>query len=136
MSDSPVRGSSILVLEDDRQLAGAVHDALKERGFSPTIVPSVEEGLAILKSNTHVDVIWLDHYLLGTGSGVDFVAHVKNDPETKEIPIFVVSNTASSENVNSYIRLGVNNYYTKADYNIMQIIDDIAYTLHNPSTTN
>ena len=119
----------ILILEDERQLAKAVREAFTGRGFDPVIVSTVEDGLKELKNLKHVDVIWLDHYLLGTGNGLDFVVELKNHPEWREIPIFVVSNTASSTNIRSYIQLGVSNYYTKADYDIHQIITDIEYAL-------
>lgn len=123
----------ILILEDERQLAKAVREAFTERGFEPVIVSTVEDGLKELKNLKHVDVIWLDHYLLGTGNGLDFVVELKNHPEWREIPIFVVSNTASSTNIRSYIQLGVSNYYTKADYDIHQIINDIEYALSQNS---
>jgi CheY-like chemotaxis protein len=120
---------TILVLEDERQLAKAVHEAFAERGFEPIIVSTVEDGIRQLENLQHVDVIWLDHYLLGTGNGLDFVVQLKNHAQWQKIPIFVVSNTASSGNIRSYIQLGVNNYYTKADYDINQIINDIEYAL-------
>lgn len=120
---------TILVLEDERQLAKAVHEAFTERGFETIIVSTVNDGIRQLENLGHVDVIWLDHYLLGTGNGLDFVVQLKNHTEWQKIPIFVVSNTASSGNIRSYIQLGVNNYYTKADYDINQIITDIEYTL-------
>ena len=120
---------TVLVLEDERQLAMVVHDALTKRKFHPIVAQTISDGLLQLENLGTVDVIWLDHYLLGTGNGIDFVVKVKNHPEWRNIPIFVVSNTASVGNIRSYIQLGVNNYYTKADYNIMQIIDDIVYTL-------
>ncbi len=123
----------ILILEDERQLAKAVREAFTGRGFEPVIVSNVEDGLKELKNQKHVDVIWLDHYLLGTGNGLDFVVELKNRPEWREIPIFVVSNTASSTNIRSYIQLGVSNYYTKADYDIHQIINDIEYALSQNS---
>ena len=118
---------TILVLEDERQLARAVREAFTERGFNPIIVSTVEDGLKELRNLGHVDVIWLDHYLLGSGNGLDFVVELKNNPEWRTIPIFVVSNTASTNNIRSYIQLGVTNYYTKADYDINQIINDIEY---------
>lgn len=121
---------TILVLEDERQLSRAVHEAFTDRGFEPVIVSNVEEGLKQLENLRHVDVIWLDHYLLGTGNGLDFVVQLKNHPQWQKIPIFVVSNTASSDNIRSYIQLGVSNYYTKADYDINQIINEIEYTLN------
>lgn len=123
-----IKKRTILVLEDERQLAHAVREAFTERGFTPIIVSSVEDGLRELKNLGRVDVIWLDHYLLGSGSGLDFVIELKNKPEWREIPIFVVSNTASTNNIRSYIQLGVSNYYTKADYDINQIINDIQYS--------
>ncbi len=119
----------ILVLEDERQLAKAVREAFTERGFETIVVSTVEDGIRELKNMAHVDVIWLDHYLLGTQNGLDFVVQLKSNPDWQSIPIFVVSNTASSTNIRSYIQLGVSNYYTKADYDINQIINDIEYSL-------
>ncbi len=120
---------SILILEDERQLAKAVREAFSERNFEPTVVATVADGIKELENRKNVDVIWLDHYLLGAGNGLDFVVQVKNNPAWKSIPIFVVSNTASTTNIRSYIQLGVSNYYTKADYDIHQIINDIEYAL-------
>lgn len=119
----------ILVLEDERQLAKAVREAFGERGFEPIVVSTVDDGIKQLENLGKVDVIWLDHYLLGSGNGLDFVVQVKNHPEWKNIPIFVVSNTASTTNVRSYLQLGVSNYYTKSDFDINQIVNDIEYAL-------
>jgi DNA-binding response OmpR family regulator len=120
---------TILILEDDPQLAGAVRDALITRNLAPILVTTVEDGVNILKSGQKIDAIWLDHYLLGTGNGVDFVVEVKNHPEWRTIPIFVVSNTASAPNIRSYLELGIENFYTKADHDIMQIIGDVEAAL-------
>ena len=128
-----VKRPKILVLEDERQLAKAVRDAFTERGFETIVVSTAEDGIKELKNLSKVDVIWLDHYLLGTQNGLDFVVQLKGNPEWQAIPIFVVSNTASSTNIRSYIQLGVSNYYTKADYDINQIINDIEYSLKEQS---
>ncbi len=123
---------TILVLEDERTLAKAVRDALANRGFEVALVNNVQDGLQQMKNLGGVDAIWLDHYLLGSGNGLDFVVEVKGKEEWKSIPIFVVSNTASTTNIRSYIQLGVHNYYTKADYDINQIISDVEYALSHP----
>src|SRR3989338_1178461 len=120
---------TILVLEDDRQLVSAVREALGEHGFEPIMVSTVEDGIKELEKWKHIDVIWLDHYLLGSGNGLDFVVQMKNHPEWKNIPIFVVSNTASAPNIRSYLELGISNFYTKADHDITQIIGDIERSL-------
>ena len=124
---------TVLVLEDERTLAKAVRDALTARGFDVYLVNNVQDGLEHMKNLKQVDAIWLDHYLLGSGNGVDFVVELKNNKVWREIPIFVVSNTASTTNIRSYIQLGVHNYYTKADYDINQIISDMEYALSHPA---
>ncbi|OGZ07871.1 MAG: hypothetical protein A3C93_04225 [Candidatus Lloydbacteria bacterium RIFCSPHIGHO2_02_FULL_54_17] len=120
---------TVLILEDERQLAKAVREAFTQRGFNPIVVATAEEGIRELENQPHIDVVWLDHYLLGAASGLDFVVQMRGRPEWKSIPIFVVSNTASTTNIHSYLELGVSNYYTKADYDINQIINDIGYVL-------
>jgi DNA-binding response OmpR family regulator len=133
MPEKPKNKKIIMVLEDERQLAKAIRDAFVERGFETIMVASVDDGLKELANIGHVDVIWLDHYLLGTGNGLDFVVEIKNNTAWKDIPIFVVSNDASSTNVRAYLQLGVDNYYTKADYDIGQIISDIEYAMSKRS---
>jgi len=122
---------TILVLEDERQLAKAVRESLSSNGFNVIVVDSVEDGLFQLEHAEKIDAIWLDHYLLGSADGLDFVVQIKNNEKWKTIPIFVVSNTASEANVRSYIQLGIENYYTKADYDVGQIVNDITYAIEH-----
>jgi len=120
---------TILLFEDDHVLLTAIEHQLLMRGFNVLAVRTVEEGLSHLEGSTPIDAVWLDHYLLGKQNGLDLVVRLKEGEGTKNIPIFVVSNSAGSEHMASYLRLGVSQYYTKADYDLSQIIDDIVYTL-------
>ena len=70
-------------------------------------------------------MVWLDHYLLGKENGLDFVIKLKNTEEWKRIPIFVVSNTATSDKIESYLKLGVHRYYTKSDLKLDSILKEI-----------
>lgn len=115
---------TILVVEDENSLAFAIAKKLEIEGFETLIARSAEDALGALK-DTQVDAIWLDHYLLGKMHGLDLVVKLKNDDEWKKIPIFVVSNTASADKVEAYIKLGIDKYYTKSDFRLDQIIDDI-----------
>lgn len=125
-----IKKRTILVLEDERQLARTIREAFIMRKFDVIVVATVEDGIRQLENMKHVDVIWLDHYLLGAASGLDFVIQIKSNPEWQTIPVFVVSNSSSTENIRSYIQLGAVNYYTKSDYDINQIIDDIEFALN------
>jgi CheY-like chemotaxis protein len=129
MEESSEIKKTVLVVEDEKQLANAVRDALTTHNFNVIVVNSADAAIEQLKNLKKVDAIWLDHYLMGAANGLDFVIQIKSHPVWSTIPVFIVSNTASQQNVHSYIRLGVTNYYTKADYDIGQIINDLKYTL-------
>lgn len=116
---------TVLVVEDERPLQEVIRRKLELSGFTVLVARRIEEATAHLQGTERVAVIWLDHYLLGKENGLDFVARVKNHPEWQSIPIFVVSNTASPDKVQSYLTLGVNQFYTKSDFRLDQIIEEI-----------
>lgn len=120
---------TILVIEDEQPLIDIVSAKIKTCGCDVLSARSVKQALGYLKDQAKIDVIWLDHYLLGKENGLDFVEKVKNNEEWKKIPIFVVSNTASPDKVKTYLELGIKKYYTKADYRLDDILKDIKKAL-------
>ncbi|HEX8947183.1 MAG TPA: response regulator [Candidatus Paceibacterota bacterium] len=125
---------TVLVVEDEQPLADAIRLKLEHSGFAVAVARTVEQALHYLEDLVKVDAIWLDHYLLGKENGLDFVMMVKGEKaEWRHIPIFVVSNTASIDKVHSYLQLGVQKYYVKANYRIDEIVKDITEALATPS---
>ncbi len=121
---------TVLVVEDERPLADAIALKLKKNDFEVVTARSVEQALDYLKGEVVIDAIWLDHYLLGKENGLDLVMKLKaSDGRWKDIPVFVVSNTASPEKVQSYIRFGVNKYFVKAENRLDDIIAEIRKSL-------
>jgi two-component system, OmpR family, phosphate regulon response regulator PhoB len=117
---------TILVVEDEKPLMDAVKKKLDLGGFDVVTARSVDQALSYLKDLEQVDLVWLDHYLIGKENGLDLVAKMKSDgSKWKKIPIFVVSNTATPDKVQSYLHLGIDKYFTKADYRLDDIIKDI-----------
>jgi len=116
---------NILIVEDEKPLADAVRLKLEDAGFSVVTARSVEQALSYL-GELAIDAVWLDHYLLGKENGLDFVAKIKQEGSVWEsIPIFVVSNTASEQHVQSYLRLGAKQYYVKAEHSLSEIVEEI-----------
>lgn len=115
-----------LVIEDERPLLEAIKKKLQLAGAEVVSARSVDQALTYLQDLGRVDVVWLDHYLLGKENGLDFVTKVKSaNSQWKSIPIFVVSNTASPDKIQSYLKFGVNRYYAKSNYRLDTIISDI-----------
>ena len=143
---------TILVIEDERPLLEIVNEKLLDNGFGVITARSVDQvfnamldknGLGIIAAQTikqaldHlenlelVDAIWLDHNLLGKENGIDFVKKFKaNGGRWSKIPIFVISNTESSDTIKSYVDLGISKYYVKSNHKLDSIIKDINSTLN------
>jgi CheY-like chemotaxis protein len=119
-------GKTILVIEDEEPLLIAIKAKLEKCGFSVVTARSVEQATGYLEDVKPISAVWLDHYLLGLEDGLDFVTQCKAEGSRyRETPIFVVSNTASPEKVQSYLKLGVTKYYAKAEKRLDEIISEI-----------
>lgn len=121
-----LRAKTILVIEDERPLVKIIEAKLEKVGFDVITARTIDQGLDYLKDIDHVDAVWLDHYLPGEKTGLDFVARLKT-PCNKwaKLPIFIVSNTASDSNVRSYLRLGVTKYCVKTEHRLDEIANDV-----------
>ena len=125
---------TILVVEDERPLLGAICAKLEKSNFDVLTARSVEQALNHLQDVPHIDAIWLDHYLLGKEDGLDFIAKCKaKGGICTQIPIFVVSNTATSDKVKTYLQLGASKYFVKADKRLDEIVSEIQDFLAKPS---
>lgn len=128
---------TILVLEDERPLLDAIKIKMENSGLDVVTARTVNQGLNYLDELSKVDAIWLDHYLLGKETGLNFVAKLKeSNSKWRYIPVFVVSNSASDDKVNAYIGFGVNRFYTKTNYRLDQIVSEIVEFLKNSEHSN
>jgi DNA-binding response OmpR family regulator len=127
MNTTKQRKSIILVVEDEMPLLRAVQAKLERSDFDVVTARTVEQALEYLDDeDVQIDAVWLDHYLLGKQSGIELVAKCKEEgSRSANIPIFLISNTASRDKVQTYLKLGVNNYYVKAQVRLDAIISDI-----------
>lgn len=117
----------VLVVEDELPLLGAIKLKLEKNNFDVVTARTVDQAKQYTKDLEHVDVIWLDHYLLGKENGLDFVVWCKEESNVKckLIPIFIVSNTATNDKVLTYLNLGVSKYFVKSNHKLDEIIKEI-----------
>lgn len=151
MATHTKKRNTVLIIEDERPLLEVIKTKLEmkglevmtsrsvERAFSLEIeknagkyisMSSVEFALKHIEDLEKVGAIWLDHNLLGSENGLDFVKKFKaNGGHWKDIPIFVVSNTSDPKLVKEYALLDVPNYYVKAEHTLEHIVEDIQAVL-------
>jgi len=117
----------ILVLEDEKPLLEAIRINLEKSNFKVIKARTVEKAKECINELDQLDLIWLDHYLLGKENGLDFIAWCKEGENAKcnNVPIFVVSNTISDEKFSTYMSLGAKKYFIKSNFKLEEIIKEI-----------
>jgi two-component system chemotaxis response regulator CheY len=120
---------TVLVVEDEMMLLKAIEMKLLKAGKKVVLCTSAEEALEALKNSTELpDIIWLDYYLKDM-NGLQFMSELKMNPKWAEIPVMVVSNSATEEKVSRMLALGAKKYVLKAESRLEDLVlmlDDIA----------
>ena len=113
---------TILIIEDDINFLASLQAKLSVEGFLVSIAKNGEEGLR--KLNNEINLIILDIILPDT-SGFEVMQKIKADPETKDIPVVIVSNLSDQASKDKGIKLDVKDYIVKPEYRIDEIIEKI-----------
>lgn len=119
--------SRILIVEDDKFLRDLIVQKLKKEGFDVLQAIDGEEGTKVVKENT-VGLMLLDLILPGI-DGFEVLKRVKEDPQTKDVPVIILSNLGQKEDVERGLRLGAQDYLIKAHFTPSEIIDKVKSVL-------
>ncbi|MDH5395354.1 MAG: response regulator, partial [Gammaproteobacteria bacterium] len=83
--------SCILIVEDDADIAALLRRMLAEAGFNADIARDAAEARAALKANKCLySMITLD-LMLPDMDGLSFINELRSKPETKDMPVVVIS---------------------------------------------
>lgn len=118
----------ILVVEDEQSLRDAINLKLKSLGMETVSFESGQQAIDYLKTISPVDqlpdLIWLDFYLKDL-NGLEFMKELKNYNNLVNIPVIVVSNSASQQKVQDMLDMGAKKYILKAENKLDDIVDSI-----------
>ncbi len=82
-------GWRVLAIDDDKIFQRMIQIILQKGQNEVYVKSSVEEGFDFLKHN-QVDVVTCDLNLPGL-SGIDFLKMVQRDPETRTMPVIIIT---------------------------------------------
>jgi two-component system OmpR family response regulator len=99
----------ILMIEDEPRVADFVRRGLRPEGWHVEIVPSAEDGLAMLRANRY-DVVLLDVMLPGM-SGEEMCRHLRT--ARNDVAILMLSALGSTEDRVRGLRTGADDYLAK-----------------------
>jgi DNA-binding response OmpR family regulator len=117
----------ILFIEDESALQKTFGDILTKEGHEMISALDGEEGLRLAKSKKP-DLILLD-LVLPKVHGFEVLEELKSDAETKDIPIIVLTNLESMEDVDKAIELGAKTYLVKAQYKLEEVLEKVKKAL-------
>ena len=119
--------SKILFIEDEISLQTTLGGALKEVGFE---IENAYDGEAGLKAaqTSKPDLILLD-LILPKMDGFQVLKDLKSGSETKDIPVIVLTNLESADDVGKVIALGATTYLVKSNYELGDIVTKIKEVL-------
>lgn len=118
-----MEGKHILYVEDDKFLYTVMEKVLEEKGFKVTLAKDGEEAINILNSLTP-DLMILD-ILLPKLDGFSVLEKMREDPSKKAIPVIVLSNLGTKEDIEKAKAFGVYKYFVKAYTVPKQIVGEV-----------
>lgn len=111
---------TLLLVEDNLHIQRIFRDKLQREGFRVT---TADDGVAGLEraADIHPDVILLD-IMLPKLDGFQVLAKLREDPVLGNIPVFILSNRATSDNIQHAASLGARHFFAKGTSKLQDIV--------------
>ncbi len=113
----------ILFIEDEAALQKSLGGTLRNEGFEVLSALDGEIGERLAKTE-HPDLIILD-LVLPNKDGLEVFGALKENKETQDIPVIILTNQEKIENVEKVLEMGAKTYLVKANYTLQEIVDKI-----------
>jgi two-component system, OmpR family, response regulator len=103
---------SVLVVEDNANLATVTKKFLALEGFAPRMAAKRDEVLAELRKPPMPDLMLLD-VVLPDADGFEILASLRRHPALQRLPVILLTAKATKEDVMHGLMLGADGYITK-----------------------
>ena len=117
----------ILFIEDESALQKTFGEVIRQEGYEMISALDGEIGLKLAKAKKP-DLILLD-LILPKVNGFEVLKELKENGETKDIPIIVLTNLEGIGDVEKALELGATTYLVKAQYKLEEVVDKIKKAL-------
>ncbi|MAF13935.1 MAG: hypothetical protein CMI53_03510 [Parcubacteria group bacterium] len=118
-----MEAKKILVVEDDKDLLNIIKLKLTEEGFKVDTIQTGSEALDYLENNKP-DLALLD-ILLPDIDGISILNEIANKPETKDLPVIILSNLADQGSFDQASAIGDYEYLVKSRTDLNDVVKKI-----------
>lgn len=112
-----------LIIEDEQFIRDIYKRQLEKSGITVDGFSNGTEGLQSISQNKY-DIILLD-IMLPDLNGLEILKQVKQNPDTKNIPVIMLTNLGQDEVIKEGFSLGAQGYFIKASYTPDQIVQEV-----------
>ena len=113
--------TKILIVEDDPLMSRMYQKIFKFEGYEADFAIDGEEGLEKIRSEKPT-LILLD-IMMPKMNGLEVLDKLKLDPETKDIPVVMLTNLAGTQDAESALEKGAVKYIIKSEYEPKQVVN-------------
>lgn len=113
----------ILLVDDDKTFLAVLSDWFESQGFQVCTRTDGPAALEFLKKEK-VDVVILD-FMMQPMNGITLLTHIKESPDTKDIPVFMLSQFGEGAHIEKAKELGAEDYLIKANFNLESLTQRI-----------
>jgi len=113
----------ILIIEDEKFLLEMYQGRFEKEGYQVFTAIDGQCGLRLAQKEKP-DLIILDILMPGM-DGYEVIRKLKEDNQTKEITILVLSNLGQREEVNQGLKLGADDYIIKTDLTPSELVNKV-----------
>lgn len=120
---APNKGKKILIIEDEATLQKTLNDLLSQEGYE---ILSAVDGLRgmELAFDKKPDLILLD-IILPKMDGFEVLKKIKENKDTSQIPVVILTNLSSVNDIQKALDLGATTYLVKADFHLNDVLSKI-----------
>ncbi len=111
---------TILLVEDEPTLQKTLSTALIQEGYDVKNALDGEAGFNMAKE-LKPNLILLD-LILPKMDGFEVLTAIKKEPLTKDVPVIVLTNLESTQDIERALSLGATTYLVKANYDLKDVI--------------
>jgi two-component system phosphate regulon response regulator PhoB len=119
---------TILLVEDDDNLANIYETRLEAEGFKTVRVGNGEDALSVI-TQTRPDLILLD-VMMPKVSGFDVLDIIRNTPETINYKVIMLTALSQDSDKARAEELGVDDYLIKSQVVLADVVDRIKFHLN------
>jgi CheY-like chemotaxis protein len=113
----------ILIVEDEEIMIDLLQRKLTREGYEVSVTRDGDEGLKAMRG-VKPDLILLDIIMPKMG-GFEVMEEMNKDPELRQIPIIIVSNSGQPVELDNAQKLGAKDWLIKTEFDPQEVIEKV-----------